>query len=208
MLIISFTTLAALLLLYYIIIQASEAVLKPESKFIPQQQSHSFIAKLTGNNVIPPVNTNAIGIVKFQAKDPNNNNELYYEINLTNIHNDITRVDVHLGKEAENGRSIVTLYQTTISLPSEICCRSAASESERSKFFFNGTISPQSLELGPLAGSKNIADLVRLFDTGNAYVEVYTHNPKSLSLLNGDSEIRGQIMPLPSNYTTITKLQK
>ena len=195
-----------MLLLYYII-QPSEAVVRTESKFIPQHQSRSFIAKLTGNNVIPPVNTNAIGIVKFQAKDPNNNNELYYEINLTNIHNDITRVEVHLGKEAENGRSIVTLYQTTISLPSEICCRSAASESERSKFFFNGTISPQSLELGPLAGSKNIADLVRLFDTGNAYVEVYTHNPKSLNLLNGDSEIRGQIMPLPSNYTTITKLQ-
>jgi hypothetical protein len=90
---------------------------------------------------------------------------------------------VHLGKETENGRSIVTLYQTTISLPSEICCRSAASESERSKFFFNGTISTQSLEFGPLAGSKNIADLIGLFDTGNAYVEVYTHNPKSLSCL-------------------------
>ena len=204
LLIISFTTLAVLLLYY--IIQPSEVVVRTESKFIPQHQSHSFIAKLTGNNVIPPVNTNAIGIVKFQAKDPNNN-ELYYEINLTNIYNEIARVEVYLGKETENGRSIVTLYQTTISLPSEICCRSAASESERSKFFFNGTISTQSLELGPLAGSKNIADLVRLFDTGNAYVEVYTHNPKSLSLLNGDSEIRGQIMPLPSNYTTITKLQ-
>jgi hypothetical protein len=114
---------------------------------------------------------------------------------------------VHLGKETENGRSIVTLYQTTISIPSEICCRSAALESERSKFFFNGTISPQSLELGPLAGSKNIADLVRLFDTGNAYVEVYTFNPKSLNFLGRDSEIRGQIMPLASKSTTITKLQ-
>ena len=189
-----------MIILYYII-QPSEAIVQTESKFIPQQQNHSFIAKLTGNNVIPPVNTNATGIAKFQAKDPNNN-ELYYEINLTNIHNDIANVEVHLGKETENGRSIATLYQTTISLPSEICCRSAASESERSKFFFNGTISPQSLELGPLAGSKNIADLVRLFDSGNAYVEVYTHNPKSLSLLTGDSEIRGQIIPLPSNYTT------
>ena len=204
LLIISFTALAVLLLYY--IIQPSEAAVRTESKFIPQHQSHSFIAKLTRNNVIPPVNTNAIGIVKFQAKDPNNN-ELYYEINLTNIHNEIARVEVHLGKETENGRSIVTLYQTTISLPSEICCRSAASESERSKFFFNGTISTQSLELGPLAGSKDIADLIRLFDSGNAYVQVYTYNPKSLSMLGGDSEIRGQIMPLPSNYTTTTKLQ-
>jgi CHRD domain-containing protein len=204
MLIALFITLAVLLLYY--IIQPSEGVVQLESKSIREQQNHSFIAKLTGNNVVLPVNTNSKGIAKFQANDPNNN-ELSYEINLTNMHNDIARVEVHLGKETENGRSIVTLYQTTISLPSEICCRSAASESERSKFLFNGTISPQSLELGPLAGSKNITDLVRLFYTGNAYVEVYTFNPKSLSLLNGDSEIRGQIMPLPSNYTTITKLQ-
>ena len=167
---------------------------------------------MTGNNAIPPVNTNATGIVKFDIITPDNNNgtgnEVYYEINITNIHNDITRVDVHTGKETENGRTVATLYQTTVSLPSEICCRSGASESERSKFFFNGTISTQSLEFGPLAGSKNIADLVRLFDTGNAYVEVYTYNPQSLSLLGGHSEIRGQIMPLTSNYTIITKLQQ
>ena len=120
----------------------------------------------------------------------------------------MVRVDVRIGKKTENGPTVTTLYQSTLSLPSEICCRSAASESERSKFFFNGTISTQNLELGPLAGSTDIADLVRLFDSGNAYVQVYTYNHKSLSLLGGDSEIRGQIMPLPSNYTTITKLQK
>ena len=111
-----------------------------------------------------------------------------------------------LVKKTENGPSVVTLYQTTVSLPSEICCRSAASESERSKFFFNGTISTQDFEFGPLAGSKNITDLVRLFDTGNACVEVYTFNPKSLNFLGRDSEIRGQIMPLASKSITITKL--
>lgn len=179
----------------------------PESKLLQEQQN--FMAKLTGDNTIPSVNTNATGIAKFQAKDPNNN-ELYYEINLTNLRNDVARIEVHLGKANENGPRVVTLYQTTVSLPSEICCRSAASETERTKFFFNGTISTQDFELGPLAGSKNIADLVRHFDNGNAYVEVYTHNPKSLSFSGMDSEIRGQIqiMPLASNYTTITKLQQ
>lgn len=176
----------------------------PESKLL--QEQHNFIAKLTGDNTIPSVNTNATGITKFETKDPNSN-ELYYEINLTNLRNDVARVEVHLGKADENGPSVVTLYQTTVSLPSEICCRSAASESERTKFFFNGTISTQDFEFGALAGSKHIADLVRHFDNGNAYVEVYTHNPKSLSFLGMDSEIRGQIMPLASNYTTITKLQ-
>ena len=170
---------------------------------ISQEQNHSFIALLTGNNVIPPVSTNATGIVKFQA-NASNINELYYEIKLTNLHNDVARVDVYLGNKTENGRSVVTLYQTTISMPSEICCRSAASESERSKFFFNGTISTQNLEYGPLASSKNITDLVRLFNRGNTYVEVDTYQPKSLSLSGSDSEIRGQIMPFASNSTTLT----
>jgi hypothetical protein len=179
----------------YLVIQVSGAVALSESKL--QQQNRSFVAKMTGNNTIPPVNTNATGIVKFQTKAPNNN-ELYYEINLTNIHNDVARVDIHIGRNTENGPNVVTLYQTTVALPSEICCRSAASESERTKFFFNGTISTQSFELGPLAGSKNITDLIKLFESGSTYAEVYTYHPKSLSFVGGDREIRGQIIPLTS----------
>ena len=183
-----------------LVIELSGAAASSDSRI--QQQNHSFIALLTGNNVIPPVSTNASGIVKFQA-NASNINELYYEINLTDIHNDVARVDVYLGNKTENGRSVVTLYQTTISMPLEICCRSAASESERSNFFFNGTISTQNLEFGPLASSKNISDLVSLFNRGNTYVEVNTYQPKSLSLSGSDSEIRGQIMPFASNSTTI-----
>jgi hypothetical protein len=166
-----------------------------------QQQNYSFIAELSGdNNTIPPVNTNARGIAKFEAKDPNynNSNELFYEINLTNMHNYLVKVDVHIGKNTQNGPSVITLYQRTLSLPSEICCRSAASESERTKFFSNVTISTQNFEFGPLVGSKNITDLVRLFDSGNAYLEGYTYQPKSLNLSDSDSEIRGQIVSIVS----------
>jgi hypothetical protein len=159
------TTLAVL----YYIIQPSGAVVQSESKFLqqPQQQNNSFIAELTGNNTIPPVNTNATGIAKFHTNAPNyNNNEVYYEMNLTNIHNHVIKVDIHIGKKTENGPSVVTLYQSTVFLPSEICCRSAASESERSKFFFNGTVSTRNFEFGPLGDSKNISDLVRHFENG------------------------------------------
>jgi CHRD domain-containing protein len=166
-----------------------------------QQQNQSFTALLTGNNVVPPVSTNATGIVKFLA-NTSNINELTYVINLTNIQNDVARIDLHLGNTTENGRSLATLYRTTIN-SSEICCRSAASESERNKFFFNGTISTQNFEFGPLA-NKNITDLLRLFNRGNAYVEVDTYQPKSLSLSGSDSEIRGQIMPFASNSSIIT----
>jgi len=173
-----------------------------DSNIIQQQQNHSFIALLTGHNVIPTVDTNATGTVKFQPNNSNING-LYYQINLTNLHNDVARVDLYLGNKTENGRIVARLYQTTIN-PSEICCRSAASESERSKFFFNGTISTQNLELGPLASSKNITDLVRLFNRGNMYVEADTCQPKSLSFSGSEGEIRGQIMPFASNSTTLT----
>jgi CHRD domain-containing protein len=168
---------------------------------IPQQQNQSFIALLAGDNVIPPVSTNTTGIVNFQANS-SNINELFYKINLTDIINDVAKIDLYLGNTTENGRSLVILYRTTIN-PSEICCRSAASESERNKFFFNGTISTQNFEFGPFA-NKNITDLIRLFNSGNAYVEIQTYQPKSLSLSGSDSEIRGQIMPFLSNSSIIS----
>ena len=118
----------------YFIIQMTGTVVSFESKLLQQpQQNQSYIANLTGDNNIPPVNTSATGIVKFITNDHYyDNNELYYEINLTNIHSDVGKVEVHLGKKIENGPAVVTLYQTTTSLPSEICCTSADSEYEKS----------------------------------------------------------------------------
>jgi len=52
-------------------IELSGAAASPDSKIL--QQNHSFIALLTGNNVIPPVSTNTTGIVKFQANASNIN---------------------------------------------------------------------------------------------------------------------------------------
>ena len=187
----SITILASL----YFIIQMTGTVISSESKLLQQpQQIQSYIANLTGDNNIPPVNTNAMGIVKFITNDHYyDNNEVYYEINLTNIHSDVGKVEVHLGKMNENGPSVVTLYQKTTSLPSEICCTSADSENERTKLFFNGTVFTQAFEFGPLADSRNITDLVKLFNNGSTYVQVYTYHPDSLSLFGMDSEIRGQI---------------
>ena len=91
--------ISVILILSVPVIQFSGAVASSQSRIQGQQQNHSFIAKLTGYNTIPPVNTNATGTAKFELKLLiNNNNELYYEINLTNIHDDAARVDVHIGK--------------------------------------------------------------------------------------------------------------
>ena len=179
----------------YFIIQATGTVVSSESNLLQQpQQNQSYIANLTGDSNIPPVNTNATGIVKFITNDHYyDNNELYYEINLTNIHSDVGKVDIHMGNKNENGPAVITLYQTTTSLPSEICCTSADSEYEKTKLFFNGTVFTQAFEFGPLADSRNITDLVKLFNNGSTYVQVYTYHPDSPSLFGMDGEIRGQI---------------
>ena len=188
----SITILASL----YFIVQMTGIVVSFESKLLQQpQQNQSYIANLAGENTIPPVTTNATGIVKFITNDHYyDNNELYYEINLTNINSEVGKVNVHLGKKNENGPAVTTLYQTTTSLPSEICCTSADSEYERTKLFFNGTVFTQAFEFGPLADSRNISDLVKLFNNGSAYVQVYTYHPDSLSLFGMNDEIRGQIV--------------
>ncbi len=179
----------------YFIIQVTGTVVSSESNLLQQpQQNQSYIANLTGDNNIPPVNTNATGIVKFITNDHYyDNNELYYEINLTNIHSDVGKVDIHMGNKNENGPAVITLYQTTTSIPSEICCTSADSEYEKIKLFFNGTVFTQAFEFGPLADSRNITDLVKLFNNGSTYVQVYTYHPDSPSLFGMDGEIRGQI---------------
>ena len=190
-LILSITIIASL----YFIIQLTGTVASSQSKLLqPTQQNQSYVANLAGVNNIPPVNTNATGIVKFITNDHYyDNNEVYYEINLKNLNSDVGKVEVHFGQKNENGPAVTTLYQITTSLPSEICCTSADSENERTKLFFNGTVFPQAFEFGPLADSKNITDLVNLFNNGSAYVQVYAYHPDSLSLFGLDDEIRGQI---------------
>ncbi|MDF0682238.1 MAG: CHRD domain-containing protein [Candidatus Nitrosocosmicus sp.] len=190
-LILSITIIVSL----YFVIQLTGTVASSESKLLQQShQNQSYIANLAGENNIPPVNTNATGIVKFITNDHYyDNNEVYYELNLTNLDSDVGKVEVHLGQKNENGPAVTTLYQTTTALPSEICCTSADSEYERIKLFFNGTVFPQAFEFGPLADSKNITDLVNLFNNGSAYVQVYNYHPDSLSLFGLEDEIRGQI---------------
>src|SRR6476619_2886807 len=79
------------------------AAASSDSIIIQQQQNHSFIALLTGHNVIPSVDTNATGTVKFQPNNSNING-LYYLINLTIFHNDVAIVDIYIGNNTVYGR--------------------------------------------------------------------------------------------------------
>lgn len=141
-----------------------------------------YSASLSGSAEIPSVNTQASGEAIFEsnaqaaalgsaAAAASSGNEIAYAINLQNI-DEITAAHIHMGNSDENGPIIVTLFDPED--PSD----------EINGELVSGTIISQNLE-GPLEGSQ-ISDLVDLFDTEEAYVNVHT-------LDNPNGEIRGTI---------------
>ena len=61
-LILSFTLLGVLC---FVMTLSAVAMTQSDSLIHPQQENYIFIAKLAGDNTVPPVNTNATGIAKF-----------------------------------------------------------------------------------------------------------------------------------------------
>jgi hypothetical protein len=141
-----------------------------------------YSASLSGDAEIPSVNTQASGKATFDlsaqaaalggaAAAASSDDQMFYEINLQNI-DQITAAHIHMGANGENGPVIVTLFDPDVPT------------SEINGELVSATITAQNLE-GPLE-SKQISDLVDLFDTGGAYVNVHTQT-------NPDGEIRGTI---------------
>ncbi len=74
--------------------------------FTPQA---SFNALLEGNNEVPPVTTDALGVARFTLA---NNDTLEFEVEVTEIQ-DITASHIHKGRPGENGPVILTLFDGT-----------------------------------------------------------------------------------------------
>lgn len=128
----------------------------------------SFVAGLTGIEEVPPVHTNATGSATFL---PTLEGKLMYILNVTDIGN-VTKADVHVGKQGENGPVVVTIF-TSESPPAQI----------------NGTLSQGNITSANLQGpmkDKPLSGLIDLFQNGDAYVNVGTEQ-------NPNGEIRGQI---------------
>lgn len=141
-----------------------------------------YSASLSGQSEIPSVNTQASGEATFDssaqaaalgsaAAAASSSNQMAYEINVQNI-DQVTAAHIHMGNDDENGPIVVTLFDPE------------TPTGEINGELANGTITSQDLE-GPLAGMQ-LSDLVDLFDTGEAYVNVHTQT-------NPDGEIRGTI---------------
>lgn len=137
------------------------ATLIPTS-FVFAQEKISI--NLTGNDEVPPVQTEATGMVEFKIEGLDS---ISYSLNATNIEG-VTAGHVHFGKTGENGPIVVTLfkYDTPMNEVSE-----------------NGTITADKLE-GPLA-DKPVADLITAGSNGTLYINVHTE-------ANPNGEIRGQ----------------
>ena len=118
------------------------------------QEPMTITVNLTGNEEVPPVQTEATGVAEFT---PMGMDSIGYTINATNIEG-ATAGHIHQGAKGENGPIVVTLfkYDTPMNEVSE-----------------NGTA--DKLE-GPMAG-KQVSDLAAGAN-GTLYVNIHTEkNP-------------------------------
>ena len=133
------------------------------------QGEQKFTAKLTGKDEVPPKNTKATGAAEFNVTA--DGKTMTYKVNVMNM-DKVTQAHIHSGKQGVNGPPVVWLYN------------SSKASGPMNGMLSQGNITSSDL-VGPLK-SKQISDLVKLINDGQAYVNVHTEtNPKG--------EIRGQV---------------
>jgi hypothetical protein len=141
---------------------------------VQAQEEQSFSASLSGNEEVPPTESNSTGTAKFQVTENNDNeSQVSYWVNITGI-KEVNAAHIHNGTTGENGDIVATLSSGV----------SAEGDDRPPKIGFAGNITSNELQ-GPLE-DKEISDLVSLMSDGNAYVNVHTDKYP-------DGAIRGQI---------------
>jgi hypothetical protein len=132
------------------------------------QQQH-LTAKLSAANEVPPITSQASGIATFDLNAAGT--QMKYTLNVTNI-NQVIAAHIHSGSSTANGPIVVNLF-----IPSKATGK------------VDGTLAQSSINstslIGPLKG-KQMTDLVKLINGGQAYVNVHTTQ-------NPPGEVRGQI---------------
>lgn len=138
-------------------------------------QQQTFTTKLSGQNEIPPIKTQATGTAKFTV---NSNDTLSYEIIANNIN---AVIGVRIGQK--NGSLLAEVFN-----PYAIHNgKSGIPTGQVNGVLSSGTITLDDLN-GPVAGKK-VSDLVNLMKEGKTVVDVRT-------LEHQKGEIRGVISPI------------
>ena len=127
-------------------------------------QDQKFRAQLTGNQEVPPTNSQGTGMAEFTVMA----DRIEYTVNASGMQG-VTAGHIHVGAQGENGPVIVTLFQN---------------EPPTNEVSETGSITPDKLE-GPLADTQ-LTDLATEMSNGETYVNVHTEQ-------NPEGEIRGQI---------------
>lgn len=134
----------------------------------PRGVQQKFSAQLSGDQEVPPIQTNASGMAWFKS----NQDSLEFELNVTDLQG-ITMAHIHNGKKGEIGPPVVPLYK-----------------SDSPTILMNGKLASGNITANILEGSmtgKQIANLTTVMKKGETYVNVHTQQ-------NPNGEIRGQIM--------------
>ncbi len=149
-------------------------------------QGQKFIAKLTGQNEVPPIATRATGSLEMELSPDGTIS--HYVLNVTSI-SIVLSTQIHEGANGKNGPIIVTLSQPYLSLMNGTNINGTLSQ---------GTVHSKLFE-GPLTG-KYLSDLITLINNGIVYVNIST---KQHPL----GEIRGQLVPAKADPTSTNNNQ-
>jgi hypothetical protein len=130
-----------------------------------------FSAVLTGDNEVPPVNTDATGKIKLFANPQQST--LDYQISISDLNGVVTGAHIHKGSIGTNGPVVATL-KTGNTFAGASASTSGTDGGGSTSTSVSGTITSADLK-GPLAG-KQVTDLIRLIEDGKAYVNVHTQS--------------------------------
>ena len=127
-----------------------------------------FVTNMTGQEEVPPVDTQAVGEA-ILTQDLPQNQTMHYYVNVTGIQG-VTQGHIHSGAEGENGPIVVTLFSF---------------DSPQNEVLQDSNFTASNLE-GPMEG-KTMQDLIAAMKNGSTYINVHTEQ-------NPNGEIRGQLM--------------
>lgn len=164
-----------------------------------QPQQKQFVAKLSGNNEVPPVNTNATGIANFTVNP--DEQSLHYTLTVHNI-TGVVGADIHWGTATQDGPVVISLFNSSNTPTGKVNGVLAKGTITSSDIKGNMTSKPGVMEIvakGTMTSKPiiihvqglvgSVSDLIILFTSSNAYVNVHTQ-------MHNNGEIRGQISPI------------
>jgi len=161
-----------------------------------QPQKKQFVAKLSGKNEVPPVNTASTGTANFTVSP--DEQSLNYTLTVHNI-TGVIGAHIHWGTSTQDGPVVMSLFNssTPTGKVNGILAKGTITTSDIKgnmtsnpvmEIVAKGTMTSnlRVQQIQELVGS--VSDLVILFTSSDAYVNVHT-------LMHNNGEIRGQIDP-------------